>query len=75
MTVGYPSRPGRLCPSWCSGRHDELGSFHFGERDRAILDAAAAGHPAEAIGRTFGVSRMSVSRVLARAADSSGRPA
>ncbi len=39
------------------------------ERDRAILGAEAAGYAAAAIGRSFGLSRTSVSRVLARDAD------
>ncbi|HWM96884.1 MAG TPA: hypothetical protein VNO54_07490 [Streptosporangiaceae bacterium] len=39
------------------------------ERDRAILAAEAAGHTAAAIGRSFGLSHTSVSRVLARDAD------
>ncbi len=37
--------------------------------DRAILAAEAAGYTAAAIGRSFGLSRTSVSRVLARDAD------
>ena len=36
------------------------------DRDRAILAAEAAGYTAAAIGRTFGLSRTSVSRVLSR---------
>ncbi len=39
------------------------------ERDRAILAADAAGYMAAGIGRSFGLSRTSVSRVLARDAD------
>ena len=39
------------------------------ERDRAILAAEAAGYTAAAIGRSFGLSRTSVSRVLARDED------
>ena len=39
------------------------------ERDRAVLAAEAAGYTAAAIGRSFGLSRTSVSRVLARDAD------
>jgi WhiB family redox-sensing transcriptional regulator len=39
------------------------------ERDQAILAAEAAGYTATAIGRSFGLSRTSVSRVLARDAD------
>ena len=39
------------------------------DRDRAILAAKAAGYTVAAIGRSFGVSRTSVSRVLARDAD------
>jgi WhiB family redox-sensing transcriptional regulator len=39
------------------------------DRDRAILAAEAAGHTATAIGRSFGLSRTSVTRVLARDAD------
>jgi hypothetical protein len=39
------------------------------DRDRAILAAGAAGYTAAAIGRTFGLSRTSVTRVLSRDAD------
>jgi WhiB family transcriptional regulator, redox-sensing transcriptional regulator len=39
------------------------------DRDRAILAAEAAGYTAAAIGRSFGLSRTSVSRVLSRDAD------
>jgi hypothetical protein len=39
------------------------------ERDRAVLAAEAAGYTATAIGRSFGLSRTSVSRVLSRDAD------
>jgi hypothetical protein len=39
------------------------------DRDRAILAAEAAGYAAAAIGRSFGLSRTSVGRVLARDAD------
>ncbi len=39
------------------------------DRDRAILAAEAAGYTAVAISRSFGLSRTSVSRVLARDAD------
>jgi len=39
------------------------------ERDRAILAAEAAGYAAAAIGRSFGLSRTSVSRVLSHDAD------
>ena len=39
------------------------------DRDRAILAADAAGFTAAAIGRTFGLSRTSVTRVLFRDAD------
>ena len=39
------------------------------ERDRAILAAEAAGYMAVAIGRSFGLSRTSVTRVLSRDAD------
>ncbi len=39
------------------------------DRDRAILAAEAAGYTAAAIGRAFGLSCTSVSRVLARDAD------
>ena len=39
------------------------------DRDRAILAAEAAGYTAAAIGRSFGLSRTSVSRVLALDAD------
>ena len=39
------------------------------DRDRAILAAEAAGYTATAIGRSFGLSRTSVTRVLSRDAD------
>jgi hypothetical protein len=39
------------------------------ERDRAVLAADAAGYTAAAIGRSFGLSRTSVTRVLFRDAD------
>jgi WhiB family redox-sensing transcriptional regulator len=39
------------------------------DRDRAVLAAEAAGCTAEAIGRSFGLSRTSVTRVLSRDAD------
>ena len=39
------------------------------ERDRTILAADTAGDTAAAIGRSFGLSRTSVSRVLAHDAD------
>ena len=39
------------------------------DRDRAILAAEAAGYSAEAIGRSFGLARTSVTRVLSRDAD------
>ena len=39
------------------------------ERDRAVLAADTAGYTAAAIGRSFGLSRTSVSRVLSRDAD------
>ena len=39
------------------------------ERDRAILAADAAGYAAAAIGRTIGLSRTSVTRVLSSDAD------
>jgi WhiB family redox-sensing transcriptional regulator len=39
------------------------------ERDQAILAAEAAGYTATVIGRTFGLSRTSVTRVLSRDAD------
>ena len=39
------------------------------DRDRAILAAEAAGYAATAIGRSFGLSRTSVNRVLSRDAD------
>jgi Homeodomain-like domain len=34
------------------------------DRDRAILAADAAGHTAEVIGRSFGLSRMTVARIV-----------
>ena len=42
------------------------------ERDRAILAADAAGQTREAIGRAFGLTRMSVTRIV-RNADDPGR--
>ena len=39
------------------------------DRDRAVLAAAAGGFTAAAIGRSFGLSRTSVTRVLFRVAD------
>ena len=39
------------------------------ERDRAIVAAETDGYTAAAIGRTFGMSRTSVTRVLSRNAD------
>ena len=39
------------------------------DRDRAIVAAETDGYTAEAIGRTFGLSRTSVARVLSRDAD------
>jgi hypothetical protein len=39
------------------------------DRDRAILAGEAAGYTAAVIGRTFGLSCTSVTRVLARDAD------
>jgi WhiB family redox-sensing transcriptional regulator len=42
------------------------------QRDRAILAADAAGQTREAIGRAFGLTRMSVSRIV-RNADDPGR--
>jgi WhiB family redox-sensing transcriptional regulator len=39
------------------------------ERDRAVLAAEAAGYTAAAIGRSFGLSRTSMTRVLSRDAD------
>jgi hypothetical protein len=38
-------------------------------RDRAISAAVAAGYTVEAVGRSFGLSRTSVSRVLSRDGD------
>jgi WhiB family redox-sensing transcriptional regulator len=43
------------------------------ERDRAILAAEAAGHTAAAIGRSFGLSRTSVTRIV-RTGNDTGRP-
>jgi hypothetical protein len=43
------------------------------ERDRAIAAADAAGYTAAAIGRSFGLSRTSVTRI-ARTQDEEGRP-
>jgi WhiB family redox-sensing transcriptional regulator len=42
------------------------------ERDRAILAAGAAGQTREAIGRAFGLTRMSVSRIV-RGGNDAGR--
>jgi WhiB family redox-sensing transcriptional regulator len=39
------------------------------DRDRAVLAAEEAGYTATAIGRSFGLARMSVTRVLSRDAD------
>ena len=39
------------------------------ERDRAVLAAKTDGYTAAAIGRSFGLSRTSVTRVLSRDAD------
>ena len=43
------------------------------ERDRAVMAAGAAGYTAAAIGRSFGLSRTSVTRI-ARTGDDEGRP-
>ena len=43
------------------------------ERDRAILAAEAAGYTAAVIGRSFGLSRTSVTRIV-RTGDDTGRP-
>ena len=43
------------------------------ERHRAILAAEAAGYTAVAIGRSFGLSRTSVTRIV-RTGDDAGRP-
>jgi WhiB family transcriptional regulator, redox-sensing transcriptional regulator len=43
------------------------------DRDRAILAAEAAGYTAAAIGRSFGLSRTSVTRIV-RTGDDTGRP-
>ncbi|MGH3232997.1 MAG: WhiB family transcriptional regulator, partial [Streptosporangiaceae bacterium] len=43
------------------------------ERDQAVADADAAGYAAAAIGRSFGLSRTSVTRIV-RARDDAGRP-
>ena len=43
------------------------------ERDEAIAAAADAGYSTAAIGRAFGLTRTSVSRVLSRDADRRGR--
>ena len=43
------------------------------ERDRAILAAEAAGYTAAAIGRSFGLSRTSVTRIV-RPGNDTGRP-
>ena len=45
------------------------------ERDRAILAAEAAGYTAAAIGRSFGLSRTSVTRIVPDAEDRRGRAA
>ena len=54
-----------------------LRSRHAGaarqERDKAITAASAAGHTAAAIGRAFGLTRTSVTRVLSRGTDGQGR--
>ena len=44
------------------------------ERDRAIRAAGAAGYTAEAIGRSFGLSRTSVTRIERPAANNEARP-
>ena len=43
------------------------------ERDQAVLAADAAGYAAAAIGRSFGLSRTSVTRIV-RTGDDAGRP-
>jgi WhiB family transcriptional regulator, redox-sensing transcriptional regulator len=43
------------------------------DRDRAVLAAVAAGYTAEAIGRSFGLSRTSVTRIV-RIGDDAERP-
>ena len=43
------------------------------ERDRAVLAAEAAGYTAAAVGRSFGLSRTSVTRIV-RTGDDTGRP-
>ena len=43
------------------------------ERDRDVAVAAAAGYTAEAIGRSFGLSRTSVTRIV-RTGNDAGRP-
>jgi WhiB family redox-sensing transcriptional regulator len=43
------------------------------DRDRAVLAAEAAGYTAAAIGRSFGLSRTSVTRIV-RTRDDAGRP-
>ena len=43
------------------------------DRDRAIRAAEAAGYTAEAIGRSFGLSRTSVTRIV-RSGNDTGRP-
>jgi WhiB family redox-sensing transcriptional regulator len=43
------------------------------DRDRAVLAADAAGYTAASIGRSFGLSRTSVTRIV-RTGDDSGRP-
>jgi WhiB family redox-sensing transcriptional regulator len=43
------------------------------DRDRAILAAEAAGYTTAAIGRSFGLSRTSITRIV-RGGDDAGRP-
>jgi hypothetical protein len=43
------------------------------DRDQAISAAVAAGYTAEAIGRSFGLSRTSVTRIV-RIGNDAGRP-
>ena len=43
------------------------------DRDRAVRDAVAAGYTAAAIGRSFGLSRTSVTRIV-RGGNGPGRP-
>ena len=54
-----------------------LRSRHVGaarqERDEAITAASAAGYTGAAIGRAFGLTRTSVTRVLSRDTDGQGR--